>query len=468
MSPWFRVHSFTGVITGLLLFVICWSGTVAVISKEIDWLVTPSARVVPEGEPAGWAAWLDAVERSAPLAKVQWLQEPLYPASAATVVAHVPGQRFVRFHVDPHRSEVQGRHSFYSVQRFFRNFHKAFFGVAGLGGYLVALFGVTMLISLVAALLFYKRWWTRFFRLKRGGGRVFWSELHKIMGLWSLWFVLVIGLTGAWYLFEMARYDFWDGKISYAGNSEAAIHQIPQPRSNPEQPSLPLDALVERIRTVRPHMNITMVSPSVSEEGVVSARGQAGHLLVRERANQIHLDARTGEVLYNQNASEYPLYWRWSDTADPLHFGDFAGLTSKLIWFVFGLVLSGLILTGTWLHAHRLARDGGRASRHRWPGTVAALLVSLGVLAASVPYGFQQARQVYGPTVEGMKRLPDLAPGVEAVIIAWIVLTLAILAGWVYLLWRPERVVPNGPRRSGRKGSEMAGRGTGAHQAGAG
>lgn len=69
----------------------------------------------------------------------------------------------------------------------------------------------------------------------------------------------------------------------------------------------------------------------------------------------------------------------WSHMADPLHFGTFGGLTTKLIWFLFGLFLSGLSLTGGWLHLKRLekAADG----RVRWRGTILAAWMALAIFA---------------------------------------------------------------------------------------
>ena len=219
----------------------------------------------------------------------------------------------------------------------------------------------------LAALVFYKRWSRRFFKLPRGRGRAFWSETHKLAGLWSVWFILVISVTGVWYLFEAARVDFGDGKVSFAGGSDFAIHTIPSPVSDPALPFLPIDVLVGRVSELWPGLAIRHIV--LSDDRAVF-QGRAGHLLVRDRANQLHLDRRTGALLYDQTPQDYALYWRWSDTADPLHFGDFGGLWSKAFWFTFGLLLSGLILTGTWLHAHRLARETLERSRHRCPGQV--------------------------------------------------------------------------------------------------
>ncbi len=433
---WFRVHSFTGVITGLLLFVICWSGTFAVIANELDWLVTQEARVEAGGQPQSWGVIVEAVGAAYPAAEINLLQSPLYAGSVARVRVDLTNQRLVWVYVDPYTGEVQGARSFFNVQRFFRSFHMSLF-LPDVGLYLVSLLGVTMLVSLAAALAFYKRWWQRFFKLPRGRGRAFWSETHKLAGLWSVWFLLVIGLTGVWYLFEMARMDFGDGKVSFAGASKFAMHSISAPVSDPALPPLPLDVLVDRASELRPDLTIRHIL--LSDDTAVF-QGQAGHFLVRDRANQLHLDRRTGALLYAQTPQDYSLYWRWSDTADPLHFGDFGGLWSKAVWFVFGLILSGLILTGTWLHAQRLAREAVERSRHRWPGTAAAVLVSLAVLAAAAASGLVEARR-YGPMIDGVQRFPEIAPGVAATILGWTGVTLAIIGVWTFLLWRPEKLL---------------------------
>ena len=434
---WFRIHSFTGVITGLLLFVICWSGTWAVISSEIDWLVTPELRVEPAGDTVTWGAIASAAQTAEPTATLDSVFAPLNTYAAATVSMRSPDGGYTTVLVDPYRADITGTFAGrFTVQRFFRSFHMQLF-LPEVGLYLVTAFAITLLVSLVAALYFYKRWWTRFFRFKSGKGRVFWSELHKTTGLWSIWFIAIIALTGVWYLYESVQ----PGPNNYVGPPPGGVVAPALPASDPSQPALPLDQLIEKAERHWPAFTIGSIGYGwySSDASTLYLEGQAGFPLVRDRANQIHLDPRTGEVLWQNSAADLPVYWIWSNMADPLHFGNFAGLWSKLIWFVFGLLLCGLILTGTYLHAKRLGRESKGRSRNRWPATSGALLVSILVLMASIPFGFWEAREYYGPTIEGVKQLPTLAVGVKAVIGIWVMMTLAILVAWVALLWRPSR-----------------------------
>ena len=434
---WFRVHSFTGVVTGLMLFVICWSGTFAVLSHEIDWLVTPDLRVDAVGERAGWEEIQTAVERAAPDATLSSMHVRPSGQAAIDVWVTEPDGAYRLLRVDPYTLEVFDGSAF-GVAHFLRAFHSNLFSLRGVGDYIVFLYGLVLLTSLVSALYFYKRWWTRFFEFRRGGDRqVFWSRLHRLGGLWSIWFLAILAVTGVWYLVEGLRLDVGDRKVNYVGSEQYALHQPPPPTSDATLPPLPLDTLVARAQEVWPELQIRTIGFGwyTDHEGSIYFEGQAGSALVRDRANQIHLDERTGEVLSRTATADMPAYWVWSNMADPLHFGTFGGVVTKLIWFAFGLVLCGLILSGTYLHVRRRSRNPTAARRYRWPGTGAAVVVSLLVLLLMVPFGFDYARG-YGPVVDGVQQLPSVAPGALGFILGWTVVTLAILGGWIWMLWR--------------------------------
>jgi hypothetical protein len=102
------------------------------------------------------------------------------------------------------------------------------------------------------------------------------------------------------------------------------------------------------------------------EPAIVQGQWQAW--LVRERTNALFLDPATGRVLGIRAAHRMGPGERWVHSADPLHFGNFAGVASKLVWVVFGLMLTGLCLSGAVIHARRLAAAAARGAPGGAPG----------------------------------------------------------------------------------------------------
>ena len=84
---WFDWHSWAGVLAGLLMFVVCWSGTVATVSHEVDWLLNPAQRVEAAGELQSWGRWIAAAEQAYPSYQPLWASAPLYPSFAAEAVS---------------------------------------------------------------------------------------------------------------------------------------------------------------------------------------------------------------------------------------------------------------------------------------------------------------------------------------------------------------------------------------------
>lgn len=414
---WFRVHSFAGIFAGLLLFVVCWTGTFATVANEIDWLLTPAMRAEPSArlEP-------DALEGAAlaamPGSTLAWMSRPLHAGYAADVVVNMADGRMQHVYVRPGDAVAQGGGSYFNVQRFFRSLHMALFLPFGVGIYIVGFAAVLLLLSALTPLVFYRRWWTRFFSLRtQGGARAVTSQSHKLAGLWSFWFVALIALTGVWYTIEQVMID---------AAGVTWIYPEPPAFEGPTQPRLPLSTFLEAAQTLQPALRIQKVG--VTGNGLVYVDGQAGDLLVRDRANTLFFAPTTASLVAQRQPATLHAAQRWVETVDLLHFGTLGGLSTKVLWFFLGLVCCGLSLTGAYLHARRLAAAGG--ARARWQGVGAATLATVLLFAFTVRGGYQYVLG-YGPVLDGVQQMPAVPGPVLAFLWAWAALTLVLVAIWM-------------------------------------
>jgi uncharacterized iron-regulated membrane protein len=322
----------------------------------------------------------------------------------------MPDGRLLRTYVNPFTAQVTGQTSYFNVQRFFRSLHMCLFdpGSRGAGYYFVMAFSLVLVASLVTSLMFYKRWWQRFLAWKaHHNRRAFWSDAHKLAGLWSLWFIALMAITGIWYLIEFAGLGF----------AYAELQPVERPAS---QRVLSTNELVARAQQIWPGFTPTQVYLPGGYYGDVAVfHGDDGSLLVRDRANALMLNAFDGSPVHVRTATALGWPARWVDTADPLHFGNFGGLLTQALWFIFGLLLSALCLTGAYLHVQRQRRHHEHVPRHI---AVTSASVASTIVLTVATIGAVQEISRYG------KPWPPMS--VWVFISIWTIATVAILLLW--------------------------------------
>ncbi|MFZ5706706.1 MAG: PepSY-associated TM helix domain-containing protein [Pseudomonadota bacterium] len=360
-SLWWRVHSWAGLKLSIFMTFILATGTIAVFAHELDWLVTPAMRVQVQERPvASWGALAEAAAAAEPSGRLQILYAPIDPWFAAEAWVEVGKGSPRRVYLDPWTARVTGTHGWANVHRLLRQLHRHLMLPTRIGIPIVSSLALLLLASLVTGTITYKKWWRGFLRMpRRGDTRRLNGDLHRLAGLWSLWFVALISLTGLWYLVE-----------ALGGN--AAVPKLPeiaQGTSTRPPTGRALDHLVHIGQQARPTLHIREIR-FTKENGVILL-GQDQAWLVRDRANGLVLDPNSGEMLAELDGRDLSVHQRVSEMADPLHFGTFGGLATKAIWFIFGLMMTALSVTGTIIYAKRVQkadRAEASATRLAWSG----------------------------------------------------------------------------------------------------
>jgi uncharacterized iron-regulated membrane protein len=381
---WWHVHQWVGLKLAIFMSFICLTGTLAVVSHEIDWLLQPTLRVAPSsvvGEP-DWARIHAGARDWRREAQVQYMSAPVAGAFAATAVVEYPDETLKILHIHPTTGRVQGEGTWVGAQRVLRNMHRHLNLPVKYGVPLVGLLAILLLISLVTSFWVYKKWWRGFFKpIRWRDARTAWGDVHRLMGLWSLWFVLLMALTGVWYLVEELGLEAPPGREAppaQAGTSSAG------------RGATDVAAGLAAARAALPGLRIEHVSLPLAPGDALTFSGQLDAVLVRERANAVAVDSAGTTVLLVRRGEELNVHQRISEMADPLHFGTFGGYWTKVPWFLFGLMLTGLSVSGIAIYGLRVgkAMPSVGALRTAWRGMGRwrwAALVPIAIAFALLP-----------------------------------------------------------------------------------
>lgn len=344
---WFDVHSWLGLKLSLFMSFVLITGTIAVMANELDWLANASMRVDPQpaSERASWGEIYSSLQKTYPDWQFSYIREPLDPWFTVLAYGKTPEGETRLIDVDPYTAEVKGDRHWMSFQRFFRNSHRHLMLPTRIGVPIVSALAFLMIASMITGLVVYKKFWRGLFKMpRRRNTRIFNGDLHRLLGLWSFWFLPVIALTSVFYFAESLGWRAPPfGKPKKAAEIQSSLS------------GEKINQYAESARQALPGLRIALVLPPVNAGDSLVFQGFTDDTwLVRARASYVAIDPADGRVLGSHRSKDANVHQRISEMADPLHFGTFGGITTKLIWFVFGVILSALAVTGVIIYAKRL------------------------------------------------------------------------------------------------------------------
>ncbi len=172
--------------------------------------------------------------------------------------------------------------------------------------------------------------------------RLKWLDLHNLLGIVTLSWVLVVGVTGVINTLALPILMLWQG-------GQLAEMTAPYKDAPPLQRLGSLDAALATARRAAPDMEASFVGfPgtqfSSQHHYAVFMRGNTP--LTERLLKPALIDAQSGELT---DMREMPLYVKTLLLSQPLHFGDYGGMPLKIVWALLDLVSIVILASGLYL-----------------------------------------------------------------------------------------------------------------------
>lgn len=402
------VHGWSGVLLGLLLYAVICTGVAAVFAREIgDWaspLAQPPSARLPEGFDGAFRGLAKQVEPRFhddillfPAAGGRW---NLLFHTDEKDAAGKPVERGTEFELDPATlrplarrdgllDEIADARTSNAVADFLVDLHVRLHLPNPWGLLLTGTLGLMMMVAAVSGLFLHRHLFKEIFTLRRRGGLLTARDVHVVAGTWNLPFAFLLAFTGSFFSFATTVGVPAMAMVAYNGDIEAATAALTA-KKLPEDatPATPadLDTLladaqqrgggglafvqIEHWGRADGRASVQLAAPEGGLIGDIYLYGLKDGGFIREQPFLGHVPSLGNDLVLLMS---------------PLHFGNFAGVWSKSVWFALGFAGAYVTLTGMLLWTRR--RGEQRAWR-RMNSAVHAVGYGLPLALALAPYAY--------------------------------------------------------------------------------
>lgn len=354
-------HAAVGLLAGALLYILCLSGTLVVVHEEWQRWEQPSmpemTRMAPEAVQAGIVRVL-ASEAGKSATTHLWVHLP-NDALPRTVITTDHQAVYL-----DEAGHIAGPEA-HAWTEFLIHMHYYFHLPAIFGLTVVGALGVMMAALALGGTLAHPRIFRDAFRLRtRGTPQLSYADWHNRLGVWTLPFNLAVSVTGA--LLGLATImALMMAAIFYDRDRETVFAPIFGHEPAVDARPAPLPNVVEALHHMeRAERGVTPTYVILHDPGT---RGQHVQVLADHPRRLIFGDYYLfdGAGLFEGKVgmSDGRLGQQAAGSTYKLHFGSFGGLSVKLAYILFGLALTVISATGTWLWLSKRRQRGRPAPR---------------------------------------------------------------------------------------------------------
>ncbi|PKK37212.1 hypothetical protein BWI96_07645 [Siphonobacter sp. SORGH_AS_0500] len=356
----FTLHSWLGFVSGIFLLLLGLSGSVLVFRHELDhWANQELLQVSSQGKTLApdrlSRCYHTIVDKYGDLDGIAWLNPEAGPDQAYNFRIYYNDARLFTYDLglisfDPYSGTIlregPSRSFTPSFIEWLLQFHFSFqLGIPGAA--LTAIFGLTMMLSLLTGVIVYRKmfWKVLSFRIRinRKNWRTISSDLHRIVGVWSLLLNAIIFFTGFYMNLFAFEAKTWRGETV------------------PTQPNTLMaaspDQMLQQALKAFPGLQPSYVYLPTQPTRTFEVRGYTpNQWKLWGAGNNVKIDQQTGKITRISRLQDKSVGERIEATFFPLHVGNYGGLPVKVLYVIIGLTPGLLSITGFLLGWRRLRK----------------------------------------------------------------------------------------------------------------